>query len=291
MVGQGRSAISRMAIKSLLFSAAILGTFLLAGCAGLGLADMSREPASLAAPKDKDFPNPGSATLRNGSFPSIEALRAMRTGMDKDQVRELLGSPHFSEGVIGVREWNYVFHFRTDKGPGDVTCQYMVRFDGSVRVNGMYWRSPDCALLVEPPPVESPPARAAIAPQKLTLGTDGLFGAEGSSLNDMRPEGRLKVEHLAADIKRNFRRLYYVVVTGYTDRLGSDSYKIELSLARADAVSQLLAQYGIDAKIIRIAGLGGRQPLVQCPGAVQTTALLTCLEPNRRVEVEVVGEE
>ncbi|AMP17215.1 OmpA family protein [Collimonas pratensis] len=291
MVEQDRPAISRMAMTSVLLSTATIGVFLLCSCADLDLAGMQRVPASLAAPQDGDFPNPGSAILRQGTVPTTEALRLMRIGMGKGQVRQLLGPPHFSEGVFGVREWNYLFHLRSGKGAGDVVCQYMLRFDGNVRVNGMYWRKPDCALLVEPPPVEAAQAKAAMTPQKLAFGTDGLFGAEGRRGGDMSPEGRLKIERLATDIKRNFRHLYYVVVTGYTDRLGSEEYKTELSLARAGAVSELLAQQGIDAKIIRIAGLGDRQPLAKCPGAVKTTALLNCLQPNRRIEIEVVGDE
>ncbi|MGB7196049.1 MAG: OmpA family protein [Collimonas pratensis] len=291
MVEQARTAVLRIAMKSALLSTATIGVFLLGGCAGSGQAGMQRQPASLAAPQEGDFPNPGSARLRQGTVPTTEALRLMRVGMDKDEVRQLLGSPHFSEGLFGVREWNYLFHLRGSKETEDVVCQYMVRFDGNVRVSGLYWRKPDCALLVEPPPVEAPQAKAAMTPQKVTLSADGLFGAAGRKVADMPPEGRLRVERLASDIKRNFRRIYYVVVTGHTDRLGSDADKVELSLARAGAVSELLAQQGIDPKIIRSAGMGDRQPLAACPGTVKTAVLQDCLRANRRIEIEVVGEE
>jgi len=291
MVEQARTAVQRMATKSLLLSATMGVFFLLGGCAGSGLAGMPRESTSLAAPADGDFPNPGSARLRQGTVPTTEALRLMRVGMDKDEVRQLLGSPHFSEGIIGVREWNYLFHLRGSTETADVICQYMVRFDGNVQVNGLYWRNPDCALLVEPPPVDAPQVKAAMTPQKVTLSADSLFGAVGRTVSEMPPEGRLSVERLANDIKRNFRRIYYVVVTAHTDRLGSDADKVELSLARAGAVSEVLAQQGIDAKIIRIAGMGDRQPLAQCPGKARAAVLQDCLRANRRIEIEVVGEE
>ncbi|CAN7744752.1 MULTISPECIES: hypothetical protein [unclassified Variovorax] len=54
---------------------------------------------------------------------------------------------------------------------------------------------------------------------------------------------------------------------------------------------KLLAQQGIDSKAIRAAGMGERQPVVQCPGTVKTAALVSCLQPNRRVEIEVAGEQ
>lgn len=74
-------------------------------------------------------------------------------------------------------------------------------------------------------------------------------------------------------------------------RLGSDAYNAALSLTRADTVHKLLAQQGIDSKAIRAAGMGERQPVVQCPGTVKTAALVSCLQPNRRVEIEVAGEQ
>ena len=217
----------------------------------------------------------------------------MRTGMGKDQVRDLLGSPHFSEGLAGVKEWNYIFHFRTGKGPEFTTCQYMVRYDGDRLTQGMYWKDPGCAMLLDPPQVKPIPVAAPVVtpPQKVTLGADGLFRFGGGSLNDLAPEGRAKIERLAADIKRNFKRVHSIAVTGHTDRLGTASYNEALSLARANTVRDLLAQQGIERNAIRTAGMGARQPVVQCPGTAKTSALVSCLQPNRRVDIEVAGEQ
>ena len=274
----------------------------LGGCASRGSAAVAPRAAAIPddapPPRPEDFPKVDAARWKEGAFPKPEALRTMRTGMGRDQVRELLGLPHFSEGLFGVREWNYVFHFHTGKGPEFTTCQYMVRFNRDMLTNGMYWKQPDCAMLVDPPqikPIPIPPAAAAKPPQppqsdKLTLGADGLFRFGGGSLGDLMPEGRVKIEQLAADIKRNFRKLNYVAVTGHTDRLGAESDNETLSLARANTVRDLLLQGGIQKDVVRTAGLAGRQPLVQCSGTVQTPALVSCLQPNRRVEIEVSGD-
>lgn len=245
-----------------------------------------------AAPKAEDFPDMAQAKWQQGSFPSLEALRNMNTGMGKDQVRDLLSWPHFSEGLGGVREWNYIFHFRTGKGAEFITCQYMVRFNDDVLTNGMYWKNPDCALLVNPPTVRPLPA-AAVAPvpvQKATLGADGLFRFDGDKISDLLPEGKQKIETLASEIKRNFQSINYVLITGHTDRLGSEAYNEPLSLARANTVRDLMVQQGIDRKAIRTASMGKRQPVVNCPGTQTTPQLVSCLQPNRRVEIEVSGE-
>ena len=245
-------------------------------------------------PKDTDFPALDSAKWQQGSFPSLEALRAMRTGMGKDQVRELLNFPHFSEGLGGVREWNYIFHFRTGAGPEYITCQYMVRFNADVLTSGMYWKGPGCAALLAPTvaianppaPIVPPPAPAVVA-AKTTLGADGLFRFDRSTEADLLADGRTRVQKLASELRgQSFDR---IVVTGHTDRLGSTAYNDALSLARAQTVRHLLVQNGVDAARVRAEGKGERQPVSQCVGTARTTELIACLQPDRRVEIEVTG--
>jgi OOP family OmpA-OmpF porin len=144
-------------------------TLALMGCAGPGRSidpDAQNRAASTPSspPAAEDFPAVGSAKWKEGAFPSLEALRAMRTGMGKDQVRQLLSWPHFSEGLSGVRTWNYIFHFRTGIGPEYITCQYMVRFNDDVLTSGMYWNRPECAQRVEPPAVTPAPGATTAAP-------------------------------------------------------------------------------------------------------------------------------
>lgn len=245
----------------------------------------------VTAPKPEEFPDLGSARWKQGAFPSTAAFGPIRIGMGKDQVRELLGWPHFSEGLWGVREWNYIFQFRTGKGADYMTCQYMVRFNNEDLSTGGWWKNPDCALFAHPPEVVAG-ARAPILlpPQKVTLSTDGLFRFDGAKPNDLLPEGQERVARLAVDIQANFKALHYVTVTGHTDRLGTDAYNQALSQARANTVRELLVQAGIDRAKVRASGMGKRQPVaIDCEGARATPELVKCLQPNRRVEIEVVG--
>ncbi len=79
-------------------------------------------------------------------------------------------------------------------------------------------------------------------------------------------------------------------ITGYTDYLGSDSYNLALSQQRADAVRQYLIAQGVATGLIQAHGAGKQQPVkevARAPGSRE--ALDACLQPNRRVEIEVNG--
>ena len=87
------------------------------------------------------FPKPYSVTFNKnqGTFPTADELEQMKPGLSKDDIYKILSRPHYDEGMFGVREWNYLFHFRTPSVPanpdigsnveGITTCQYKVLFD------------------------------------------------------------------------------------------------------------------------------------------------------------------
>ena len=80
------------------------------------------------------FPAIADDTTRpEGSFPNLDNLRAVGPGMTKNQLQALLGPPHFGEGLFGVREWDYLLHFRS----GFVTSVHIERIKnhGSPRRN------------------------------------------------------------------------------------------------------------------------------------------------------------
>ena len=75
------------------------------------------------------------------------------------------------------------------------------------------------------------------------------------------------------------------MITGYTDRLGSDAYNQKLSERRAAAVKTYLSGKGIEANRLTAQGKGETNPIVTCT-ETNKAQLIKCLEPNRRVEVE-----
>ena len=83
-----------------------------------------------------------------------------------------------------------------------------------------------------------------------------------------------------------------VIITGHTDRIGSDKYNKTLSEKRALGVKDYVVGKGIDQKLIFWEGKGPKQPIPVtkfCDNKMKRKQLIECLAPNRRVTVEVVG--
>ena len=87
---------------------------------------------------------------KGGTFPNPANLRQVHEGLNKGQVSDLIGFPHFSEGAWGVREWNYVFNLRKPDG-GIQLCQYKVLFDDDKLARSFYWKPQACADLPNEP--------------------------------------------------------------------------------------------------------------------------------------------
>jgi OOP family OmpA-OmpF porin len=128
------------------------------------------------------------------------------------------------------------------------------------------------------------------ASQRLTLAADALFDFDKAVL---RPEGREKLNELvrgAGDIK-----LELVTAVGHTDRIGSDAYNQRLSERRAEAVKAYLVSQGLEANRVQVEGRGETQPVSgdSCKNmgreSGRNAKLVACLQPDRRVDVEVIG--
>jgi len=145
----------------------------------------------------------------------------------------------------------------------------------------------DGALVAQAPTPPAPaPAAPAITSQKVTYSADTLFDFDKAVL---KPAGKQALDDLASKIQGMNTEV--VVATGYTDRIGSDKYNDRLSLRRAQAVKAYLVSKGVPANKIYTEGKGKRNPVKECAGKKVTAALKACLQPNRRVEVEVVGTQ
>lgn len=229
-----------------------------------------------------------------GTFPSLDHLIRVHAGLNKQQISDLVGYPHFNEGVWGVREWNYVFNFR-EPAQGDhvVTCQFKVLFDTDKLAQRFYWLPEECARFQQAAraPVPPPPPMAVnptVNTERFTLGSDALFAFNRAGLSDMSVEGRTKLDQLAKGISLHAGQVQSVRVIGYTDRLGSDAYNDALSQKRADTVKDYLVSRGVDSRLVQAEGRGKRNPVEECAMS-DRNALIACLAANRRVEVLVTA--
>jgi len=139
-----------------------------------------------------------------------------------------------------------------------------------------------------PPPAKpaAAPAPAKIAPQSLSLSADTLFAFDKSAL---KPEGKAALDEFGRQL--DGAQYDVVSVVGHTDRFGSNDYNQRLSERRAHTVKEYLTSRNIVANRITAEGKGETQPVTQpgdCLGS-RTAKVIACLQPDRRVHVEVTG--
>ena len=137
-----------------------------------------------------------------------------------------------------------------------------------------------------PPPPAPPPPPPAPQVQKITLDSKVLFDFDKAVL---KPEGKTAIDSQIVGKLAQVQKLEVVLVTGHTDPIGTEAYNQKLSERRADAVRDYLVGKGVPKDKIETIGMGEKQQVVKCDQKSQKE-LIACLQPNRRVEVDVKGE-
>ncbi|MGR6981957.1 OmpA family protein [Testudinibacter sp. P27/CKL/0425] len=191
-----------------------------------------------------------------GIWPNWDNVRQIEAGMNKDQLYYLIGRPHNSEGLFAVREWDYVFNYRQN-GEHKI-CQFKVLFDTDMNAQSFFWKPAGCNNQYE-------------------LSGDFLFDFDSTALS---AKGNAVLDGIISGLKA--QKVNAVVVDGYTDRLGSESYNQALSQRRAEAVKVYFVRNGFAAGDVIAVGHGKADQVVACE-AEQGQALRDCLRPNRRV--------
>lgn len=142
--------------------------------------------------------------------------------------------------------------------------------------------APAPALVAATPP---PPPAPAPRFEKYTLSATELFAFNSAELKPQQP----KLDEIATALKGN-SAVSNVVITGYADRIGSQKANQTLSERRAVAVKTYLTSKGVEANRLKAEGKGEANPVVECNDK-KRSALIACLAPNRRVEVEQITIE
>lgn len=133
------------------------------------------------------------------------------------------------------------------------------------------------------PPAPAPAAAPVSPPEKLTFSADALFDFDSAVL---KPNGKIALDELLRGLEGvNFD---VIAAEGHADRIGNPDYNQRLSERRAESVKAYLVSKGVPAESIVTQGKGETQPVTgsACDGK-SGQALRACLQPDRRVEVEV----
>ncbi len=112
----------------------------------------------------------------------------------------------------------------------------------------------------------------------VTLG-DVLFDVDKAEL---KPSGVRDVQKLATFLNDNPER--QLVVEGYTDSTGADSYNQQLSQRRAESVQRALTRAGVNSQRVQVVGYGEQYPVASNDSASSRSQ-------NRRVEVTISNND
>ena len=143
----------------------------------------------------------------------------------------------------------------------------------------------------EPLPAVAPVAEATPEPigpaepafEKITLASEVLFAFDKDVLKD---EGKAKLDDEVVGKMKAHPEVELLLITGHTDRIGDANYNQKLSERRANQVKKYLVSQGIEENRLHAVGKGENEPAVDCKG-VRGKKAIECLQPNRRVVVEI----
>ncbi len=135
-------------------------------------------------------------------------------------------------------------------------------------------------------------AAPVVAPEVVnktfTLNSDVTFAFGKSNL---KPEAASALDGISAEIAQVAQP--QVNVAGYTDRIGKEAPNLKLSQKRAESVANYLVSKGVAAESITATGYGKTNPVTgnTCDAVKGRKALIACLAPDRRVEIQVQGSK
>ena len=173
-----------------------------------------------------------------------------------------------------------------------VSLGLLYRFGPHAAPTVMTTTMPEPVAVVVPAPAPAPApvvvTPPAPTPKKVSFSADSLFDFGKAN---MTRAGHQAVGQFATDIKGT--DFDTIRVTGHTDRIGSHASNLKLSQRRANSVkADLIDAGGITANKIVAVGVDGADPVTKpgdCKGRKVTPKLIACLQPDRRVDIEVSG--
>ncbi|GAB1660644.1 porin OmpA [Mannheimia haemolytica] len=135
-------------------------------------------------------------------------------------------------------------------------------------------------------PVEAP----EVVTKNFAFSSDVLFDFGKSSL---KPAAATSLDAAHAEISNLGLANLSIQVNGYTDRIGKEASNLKLSQRRAETVANYIVSKGTNPANVTAVGYGEANPVTghTCDAVKGRKALIACLAPDRRVEIQVQGSK
>ncbi len=132
--------------------------------------------------------------------------------------------------------------------------------------------------------------KRCVETENISLSADALFKFDKYAEKDLLEKGRKTLDILARRLKTSYATIEELNLVGHTDRLGSNEYNYTLGLNRAKTIRNYLQSRGVNAPV-KVNSAGEKQPVTNgCQGITPKSALTACLQPDRRVTVQIKGQ-
>lgn len=228
------------------------------------------------------LPDLGAERLRIEDTSAAALIARVKPGLLAGELEQMLGQPSAASREGGTLRWDYNVAFPVAGDTSELICQFKVVVAADGTVSSTHWRRRLCENLHQSL-VSSAPIAPEVPPVEIvTLSADVLFPF---GLAELTASGRESLSSVAGKLRADYTDPAITLV-GHTDRIGSPKFNLELSQRRAEVVRGYLAELGLPSTSVVAEGRGDSQPVVTCE-AGEADELKDCLQPNRRVELEI----
>lgn len=118
---------------------------IVAGVVSLFVSNLSFAQEQMAS--KPEFPEVSKSYNKQVQRYDMRQIQELDLGLNKDQIRHILGNPHFSEGIIATRTWNYLLDIHQESEKSYQRCQLKINFDQHDLAEKFSWKGDGCQKL------------------------------------------------------------------------------------------------------------------------------------------------